>query len=291
MSPALSPLTAQISSLLASPLHAALPLPRLPLIHAVRVSILWAALTRHKRRPGTLQHAFGYLVLACMSPPPCRSSHRTGAGNTALALLLSLPPAWLVSPTPWIVYLLVYLLFIPTGLAPYIVDHCPQVLLNTAGAAVDGLSRGVTIASIAGMLEASAKFHAAAHGQAVSAWTYTLLSTVAVSSGGFLVSLLSLHEASYRLSVPSVFRRGAGVWGTMDVWAAALAGLGYWAMVSVRMEDVQAMVGSGLDRWGVKSTAMDGLSARTVCVLFLGGILILRAVRTQLVSTGTKRNR
>ncbi|KAL0256030.1 hypothetical protein I308_100842 [Cryptococcus tetragattii IND107] len=278
MSPALSPLTAQISALLASPLHAALPLPRLPLIHAVRVSILWAALTRHKRRPGTLQHAFGYLVLAW-------------AGNTALALLLSLPPAWLVSPAPWIVYLLVYLLFIPTGLSPYIVDHCPQVLLNTAGAAVDGLSRGVTIASIAGMLEASAKFHAAAHGQAVSAWTYTLLSTVAVSSGGFLVSLLSLHEASYRLSVPSVFRRGAGVWGTMDVWAAALAGLGYWAMVSVRMEDVQAMVGSGFDRWGVKSTAMDGLSARTVCVLFLGGILILRAVRTQLVSTGTKRNR
>lgn len=270
----LSPLTAQISALLASPLHAALPLPlplpRFPVLHAVRVSILWAALSRHTRRPGTLQDAFGYLVLACMSPPPpppvCRSSHRTGAGNTTLALLLSLPPAWLVSPTPWLVYPPVYLLSIPTGLSPYIVRHCPQALLHTVGAAVDGLSRGVTIASIAGMLEASGKFHP--HGHDVSAWTYTLLSTCAIASGGFLVSLFSLHEASYRLSVPSVFRSGVGVWGTMDVWAAALAGLGYWVMVSVPL--------------------MDGLAARTVCVLFLGGILILRAVRTQLVSTSSK---
>lgn len=68
--------------------------------------------------------------------------------------------------------------------------------------------------------------------------------------------------------MPSVFRSGVGVWGTMDVWAAALAGLGYWVMVSVPL--------------------MDGLAARTVCVLFLGGILILRAVRTQLVSTSSK---
>ncbi|KIR56863.1 hypothetical protein I315_00018 [Cryptococcus gattii Ru294] len=251
----LSPLTAQISALLASPLHAALPLPlpRFPVLHAVRVSILWAALPRHTRRPGTLQDAFGYLVLAW-------------AGNTTLALLLSLPPAWLVSPTPWLVYPPVYLLSIPTGLSPYIVRHCPQALLDTVGAAVDGLSRGVTIASIAGMLEASGKFHPQGHD--VSAWTYTLLSTCAIASGGFLVSLFSLHEASYRLSVPSVFRSGVGVWGTMDVWAAALAGLGYWVMVSVPL--------------------MDGLAARTVCVLFLGGILILRAVRTQLVSTSSK---
>lgn len=41
----------------------------LPVIHAIRVSIVWAGLTRAKRQhPGTLQDAFGYLVLACMSP-------------------------------------------------------------------------------------------------------------------------------------------------------------------------------------------------------------------------------
>lgn len=160
------------------------------------------------------------------------------------------------------------------------------MLVNTVGAAVDGLSRGVTIGSIDGMLDASGKFHAA------SAWTYTLLSTFAISSGGFLVSLFNLHDASYHLSVPSVFRRGAGVWGTMDVWAAALAGLGYWVMVSIGVDDVRAMVlGFGFDRWGdMKSTPlMDSLGARTVCVLFLGAILILRAVRTQLVSTSNKR--
>lgn len=193
----LSPLTAQISALLASPLHAALPLP-LP-------------------------------RLARVPHPVAR-----------------LPPR-----------------------LPALHPHRPlavQALLHTVGAAVDGLSRGVTIASIAGMLEASGKFHPQGHD--VSAWTYTLLSTCAIASGGFLVSLFSLHEASYRLSVPSVFRSGVGVCGTMDVWAAALAGLGYWVMVSVRL--------------------MDGLAARTVCVLFLGGILILRAVRTQLVSTSSK---
>lgn len=162
------------------------------------------------------------------------------------------------------------------------------MLLNTVGAAVDGLSRGVTIGSIAGMLEASGKWQR----QEASAWTYTLLSTFAISSGGFLVSLFNLHDASYHLSVPSVFRRGVGVWGTMDVWAAALAGLGYWVMVSVGVDDVRAMVlGFGFDRWGdMKSTPlMDSVAARTVCVLFLGAILILRAVRTQLVSASNKK--
>lgn len=161
---------------------------------------------------------------------------------------------------------------------------------------MDGLSRGVTIGSIAGMLEASGKFHAAGQGHEVSAWTYTLLSTLAISSGGFLVSLFNLHEASYHLSVPSVFRRGVGVWGTMDVWAAALAGLGYWVMVSgAGVEEVQAMVlGFGFNRLknvesNVDTPLMDSLAARRVCVLFLGGILILRAVRTQLVSTSHKK--
>lgn len=185
-------------------------------------------------------------------------------------------------------YPLVYLLLIPTGISAWIVDHVPEVLVNTVGAAVDGLTRGVTIASIGTMVGASGKFP----GPEVSAWTYTLLSALAVSSGGFVVSLFSLHEPSYRLSVPSVFRRGAGAWGTMDVWAAGLAGLGYWAMERLSVEDVKGVPGvgrlrglaGGSEMGNGDAPLMDSLAARTVCVLFLGGILMLRAVRTQFVS-------
>ncbi|OWZ51458.1 peptidyl-prolyl cis-trans isomerase-like 2 [Cryptococcus neoformans 125.91] len=254
-----------VGSLLASPVHPALfPLPRFAVLHAVRVTLVWATLTKNTRRHkqhagGRMQDLFGYLVMGW-------------AGNTTLSILLALPPSWLISPTPWLVYPLVYLLLIPTGISAWIVDHVPEVLVNTVGAAVDGLTRGVTIASIGTMVGASGKFP----GPEVSAWTYTLLSALAVSSGGFVVSLFSLHEPSYRLSVPSVFRRGAGAWGTMDVWAAGLAGLGYWAMERLSVEDVKGVPGvgrlrglaGGSEMGNGDEPLMDSLAART-SVLFL----------------------
>ncbi|OWZ33083.1 peptidyl-prolyl cis-trans isomerase-like 2 [Cryptococcus neoformans AD1-83a] len=254
-----------VGSLLASPVHPALfPLPRFAVLHAVRVTLVWATLTKNTRRHkqhagGRMQDLFGYLVMGW-------------AGNTTLSILLALPPSWLISPTPWLVYPLAYLLLIPTGISAWIVDHVPEVLVNTVGAAVDGLTRGVTIASIGTMVGASGKFP----GPEVSAWTYTLLSALAVSSGGFVVSLFSLHEPSYRLSVPSVFRRGAGAWGTMDVWAAGLAGLGYWAMERLSVEDVKGVPGvgrlrglaGGSEMGNGDAPLMDSLAART-SVLFL----------------------
>ncbi|OWZ60672.1 hypothetical protein AYX15_07033 [Cryptococcus neoformans] len=257
----LSPLTTQISSLVASPVHPALfPLPRFAVLHAVRVALVWATLTKNTRRHkqhagGRMQDLFGYLVMGW-------------AGNTTVSILLALPPSWLVSPTPWLVYPLVYLLLIPTDISAWTVDHVPEVLVNTVGAAVDGLTRGVTIASIGTMVGASGKFP----GPEVSAWTYTLLSALAVSSGGFVVSLFSLHEPSYRLSVPSVFRRGAGAWGTMDVWAAGLAGLGYWVMERLSVEDVKGVPGvgrlrglaGGSEMGNGDEPLMDSLAARTI---------------------------
>lgn len=74
MSP-LSPLTTQISSLLASPVHPALfPLPRFAVLHAVRVTLVWATLTKNTRRHkqhagGRMQDLFGYLVMGCKRIP------------------------------------------------------------------------------------------------------------------------------------------------------------------------------------------------------------------------------
>lgn len=216
-----------------------------------------------------------------LPPPPPPTLTLAGAGNTALSLLLARPPAWLSSPTPWLVYPPVYLLLVPTGLAARAVHRLPPVLIDTLAAAVDALSRGAAIASIGPMAHASGKFPAHPTGQRaeISPWTYAILSALAVSAGGFLVSLFSLHEPAYRLAVPSVFRRGAGAWATMDVWAAGLAGLGYWAMVTLRVEDVQQRFGVAASMANGEAPLMHSLAARTVCVLFLGSVLVLRAVR------------
>lgn len=69
-----------LDHLTSTPVHATYaPYLRFPVLHAVRVSIAWAAMTssggRDLRRVGLLQDLFGYLVMACMSvsllsPPP-----------------------------------------------------------------------------------------------------------------------------------------------------------------------------------------------------------------------------
>lgn len=87
MSP-LSPLTTQISSLVASPVHPALfPLPRFAVLHAVRVALVWATLTKNTRRHkqhagGRMQDLFGYLVMGCKRVPP-GGSHSNSNGHRA----------------------------------------------------------------------------------------------------------------------------------------------------------------------------------------------------------------
>jgi hypothetical protein len=57
-----------IQHLTTTPLHPYLPYARFPVLHAVRVAVVWYALTRGKGRGrGYLQDLFGYLVMACTS--------------------------------------------------------------------------------------------------------------------------------------------------------------------------------------------------------------------------------
>jgi hypothetical protein len=57
--------TSLINHLTTTPVHAYFPYARFPVLHAVRVAVVWATLTRGKRGRGYLQDLFGYLVMAC----------------------------------------------------------------------------------------------------------------------------------------------------------------------------------------------------------------------------------
>jgi len=64
-----------ILALLTLPIHPLIPYARFPVLHAVRVSLVWAGMTsaRNKdpgvrKKVGVLQDLFGYLVVACTYP-------------------------------------------------------------------------------------------------------------------------------------------------------------------------------------------------------------------------------
>jgi len=49
-----------------TPLHSTLfPYMRFPVIHAARVTLVWAGVTKGRKKVPLLQDMFGYLVLAC----------------------------------------------------------------------------------------------------------------------------------------------------------------------------------------------------------------------------------
>jgi hypothetical protein len=59
---------------LTTPVHPLIPYARFPVLHAVRVSLVWAGMTaaRHgnvqgRKKVGVMQDLFGYLVVACES--------------------------------------------------------------------------------------------------------------------------------------------------------------------------------------------------------------------------------
>lgn len=107
------------------------PFLRLPFLHAIRVSMVWASLTRSSgrdgRKVGVLQDLFGYLVMACelLVLHYNHGDHPStdlalGGGSTLASLLQSTPPPWLISPTVWIIYPLTYLVFVRTNIS----SHC-----------------------------------------------------------------------------------------------------------------------------------------------------------------------
>ncbi|WWC59310.1 uncharacterized protein I303_101861 [Kwoniella dejecticola CBS 10117] len=269
-----------------TPIHPVyFPYLRFGVIHAVRVTTVWASLTKGKKRDGDgngrLADLFGYLVLAW-------------GGSTVTTMILNQPPSWLISPTPWIIYPVVYTLLIPTGLSRYFVDTCPAILFNLLGACVDGMTRGTTITSLGSLISSSSLDG----GQNdLNLWTYVLLSALAISSGGLMVGTLGLNETTWRLGTPNLLK--GGILNTLDAWGASLVGV-LWLILtrqSSTLTPLSDLVESPLPREFKVSSAegkgqvVDVAHARAICVIVLASLLATKAIILEVSSTGNPKKK
>lgn len=205
----------------------------------------------------------------------------TGGGSTIFALLLSQPPSWLISPVPWVIYTSVYLAVYQSGLAGYITSTTPTVV-DILGSLVDGLTRGVTITAIPKTLKTTSTGTA-------NAWTTALLSSIAVSGGGWIVQGMGMHLDQWQLTRPAIL--DGGVFGTMDFWSGGLMALLYavlvrsFAQLDGYSNTAHAFLPSGLlstsaekiSGAGVISIVEDNV-ARVIVIVTLGTLLVSRAV-------------
>ncbi|WRT64822.1 uncharacterized protein IL334_001758 [Kwoniella shivajii] len=267
-----------VHHLTTTPIHPVyFPYLRFHVIHAIRVTTVWAILTKGKKKGGRLQDLFGYLVMAW-------------GGSTVISMLLNRPPTWLISSTPWIIYPSIYTLLIPTGLSSYFVNTCPTIMFNVIGAFVDGMTRGSTITSLSSLLTT----HSIGHTESgTNIWAYTLLSALAVSSGGLLVGLLGLNENDWKLSTPNLLK--GGFLTTLDAWSASLIGILWLTLTrqNTSLNPLSNMFEAVLPH-ELKITSstqgkfIDTTHAGSICVLILGSLLATRAIILSWKTTNDK---
>ncbi|GMK56498.1 hypothetical protein CspeluHIS016_0303380 [Cutaneotrichosporon spelunceum] len=195
-----------IENLTGRTVHSAyFPFVRFSVLHAARVTIAWVAMTNGRKQVGLFADLFGFL----------------GGGSTLVSLLSGSPPAWLLSPAPWLVYVAIYLIAVPTKLAS-VVSQAPSLPLGLVLSFIDGMARGVTVASMPSLTESSPK--------TAGSWLAPIvLGVIATCGGGWIAQTLGLARESWTIGRPSVL--GGGVWDTLDVWAAVIAGVVYSALV------------------------------------------------------------
>ncbi|KAK4688137.1 hypothetical protein P7C73_g1979, partial [Tremellales sp. Uapishka_1] len=234
-------------------------------IHAARVTTLWVGATKGRRKVSTLQDLFGYLV-------------QCWGGGTVVSLLLSQPPSWLISPTPWIVYTTVYTLLVPTGLSSFVVKTAPTLLFNLVGAYVDGITRGITITGISSL-------------GAFSWWTEVVLSGLAACSGGWIMQSLNLAGENYQVGKPTILN--GGLLDTLDLWGAMAVGLVYGGLM--RAHEETGWVGDALemvlpeDIRGKAGKKIEQPVARAICALLMGSLLAARVITVSTMGWRTGR--
>ncbi|WWC86973.1 uncharacterized protein L201_001854 [Kwoniella dendrophila CBS 6074] len=264
------------------------PYLRFGVIHAVRVTTVWAGLTKAKRGGGRLQDLFGYLVLAW-------------GGSTVVSLLLNQPPSWLISFTPWIIYISIYTLLIPTGLSRYFIETCPKILFNVVGGLIDGMTRGTTITSLITLISnssllkiASEQNQNSSNGE-IGIWTYMILSGIAISSGGVIVGLLGINENEWKLITPNLLK--GGILNTLDFSSSSLIGLLWLILLNQNqsLESISKSLSNTLPQeLKISSKDKDELSiidiphARAICVLVLGFILAIKGIILTFIANGIK---
>ncbi|WOO83740.1 uncharacterized protein LOC62_05G007260 [Vanrija pseudolonga] len=250
--------------------HPYVPFARFGALHALRVGLAWAQMTKGRGEVGVLADLLGFLVVAW-------------GGGTLNSLIASQPPFWLLSPTPWGLYVAGYVALIPTGLASFISSTAPALPLALFTAVLDGLLRGVAITLVpaltAGFVSPDARY----------GWfAPVLLSAVATCGGGWIVQAFGLHKAHWALGRPGVL--DGGLLNTLDVWGAALTALLYLALTGgyPSLAPLSSALASGLPadlKAGEKGSGIVSHdTARAIAVVFFTTLFAARALTSAAVS-------
>lgn len=167
---------------------------------------------------------------------------------------------------PWLVYVAVYLCTIPTRVAS-VLGSAPALPLGLVLSLVDGMTRGVSVASMPALTEASPK--------TAGSWLApTVLGAIATCGGGWIAQTLGLARESWAMGRPAVL--GGGVWDTLDVWAAMIAGVAYSALDGryPALQTVRPLVAEALP----DDLEINAGVARAVAVLIFVGLFTLRTL-------------
>lgn len=277
------PLSRLIDHVTTTPVHSAYyPFLRFGAIHATRLTLVWAGMTKGRKTPvPVLQDLFGYLVLACELACVC-GALIIGGGGTISSLLLSQPPSWLVDPTPWLIYPSIYFGLHQTGISTYIMSTAPT-LINLFGSYIDGITRGT---AISGLPIAIAK-----SGLSNNVWATALISGITVASGGWIIQALGIHESEWGVHRPAIL--SGGILDTLDLWSGILTGLLYGTLTKSHTELYPAagVLARMLPNDMVLADTSKGLvptnTARAICVLFLGSLLAARVITKFILESGS----
>lgn len=164
----------------------------------------------------------------------------------------------------------IYLLSIPTRLAS-ILSQAPSLLLGLVLSLVDGMLRGTAVSSMPALAEASPSTH--------GSWLApALLGAVATCGGGWIAQTLGLAQDTWTMGRPAAL--GGGLWATMEVWGAMLAGIAYSALDRkyAALEKVRPLFAEALPH----DLEIDTGVARAVAVLILVGLFAARTLVTAL---------
>jgi hypothetical protein len=186
------------------------------------------------------------------------------------------------------VYPPIYLLLVPTGIARYIVSTAPT-LINLFGAYIDGITRGTTITALPKALAAGAYGAAASSALSSNLWTTSLMSGLAVASGGWVVQGLGLHESEWKVGRPAIL--SGSILDTLDLWSGILIGVLYAALTRSHAAlnpagDLLAQVlpADLLIKGDGSKALVEPNTARAISVLVLGSLLAARVVTKSVVS-------
>lgn len=198
-------------------------------------------------------------------------------------MLLGQQPAWLLSPTPWLTYIPIYLLLMPTSLGEYIHSTCPSLLFNLSGSIIDGMTRGTAACAIPSALGVA--------GVPVTAWTVGVLGGIATTAGGILVQFMGLHKGNWELGMPIILK--GGILNTLDFWGGTLSALLYAALLrltpelSLVSDTLARIMPSDLLSLGAKDLSAPLVTpdiARGVVVLFLAALFLARVITLAVLS-------